>query len=97
MKHKQITVASTPNGLADAVTDNYFVLPHTEKMAFDKAIELFSKCNSIQSNYIQSQDNNLNGEFSELILDAGRSVEWADQVFGKACIFFDFTNIVCIS
>ncbi|KAJ3037772.1 JmjC domain-containing protein 7, partial [Rhizophlyctis rosea] len=80
---KEVTVAITPNGLADAIFDNHFVLPYEEQTTISA---LFDKLPTSESSdeasaqwrdgepapdgpvyYVQSQNNNLHEDFMDLL------------------------------
>ncbi|CAG0918381.1 unnamed protein product [Notodromas monacha] len=79
-----VSVAVTPNGFADAITDGCFVMPEERIMPF---AEFLSVMECPQSHpgifYVQKQCSNFTSEFSVLHEDAGVEVEWASEAFGK--------------
>ncbi|KAJ3394141.1 JmjC domain-containing protein 7 [Lobulomyces angularis] len=100
MKNTKIQLAATPNGLADGITDNFFVLPHLIYCSFNDAIEKFSNAKKDVliyddkiSYYIQSQNDNLQSDF-KLLFETGdvpKEIFWASEVFDKkpdACNFW---------
>lgn len=81
---KVVTVAVTPNGLADAVIDDYFMTPHEETMLVSAFLDiLFGKVRRDGIYYIQKQNSNLTDEFCELLMDVDPHVAWATESFGK--------------
>ncbi|KAJ3215790.1 JmjC domain-containing protein 7 [Clydaea vesicula] len=92
MKNTKIQLAATPNGLADGITDNFFVLPHLIYCSFNDAIEKFSNAKKDVliyddkiSYYIQSQNDNLQSDF-KLLFETGdvpKEIFWASEVFDK--------------
>lgn len=82
---KVISVAVTPNGLADAVTENKFILPEERKISFSKFLDVMESPHLGNQGifYIQKQNGNFTSEFSEIIEDAETEIEWATQAFGK--------------
>ncbi|KAJ3212901.1 JmjC domain-containing protein 7 [Dinochytrium kinnereticum] len=90
-----LTVAVTPNGLADAVVGDRFVLPHEASMTFS---EFASKVSTVDVDeirgwkegdvssgvhYIQTQNNNIHGEFKNLLQDVPESIAFADEAIGE--------------
>lgn len=86
---KEVVVAVTPNGYADAVAfdtethQEYFVMPEERKMKFSdfwKALEHPDKYSGVY--YLQRQNSNLTEEFPELLEDIERHIPWATEAFG---------------
>lgn len=83
--NKLITVAVTPNGLADAVYEGHFVMPHEEQMTLAEFLDILNdKTEKKGIFYIQKQNSNLTEEFSELLPDVDSHIDWASDAFGKA-------------
>ena len=82
---KEISVAVTPNGLADAVYENKFILPEERKMFFSDFLDIMESPNLGQPGifYVQKQNGNFTDEFSEIIGDAETDIKWATEAFGK--------------
>ncbi|XP_014668771.1 PREDICTED: jmjC domain-containing protein 7-like isoform X2 [Priapulus caudatus] len=81
---KELSVAVTPNGYADAVLGNNFVMPEERKMAFSHFLDIIDK--KVEANgvfYIQKQNSNLTEEFPELLGDVDADIGWATEAFGK--------------
>lgn len=83
--NKEVSVAVTPNGLADAIYESKFVLPEERKMLFSDFLDIMESPNLGRSGifYIQKQNGNFTGEFSEIISDAEADIKWATESFGK--------------
>ena len=80
---KEITVAVTPNGLADAITDGKFVLPEERVMKMNDFLDVYSSDSVKDSFYIQKQNSNMIEEFSELMVDIEFNIPWASEAFNK--------------
>lgn len=85
-----VTVAITPNGLADAVVDGKFVMPHEIELPFTQALDLFSSpppkttpSSSPLAYYIQSQNSNLTSDFKPLLStgDIPKTIAFAQDCF----------------
>ena len=82
--HKEITVAVTPDGYADAVVNDRFVMPEERTMVFSHFLDIIEKKSSEKGVfYVQKQNSNFTEEFSEIIGDASRDIPWATEAFGK--------------
>lgn len=74
----------TPNGLADAVYEDYFVLPEERKIKFEEFVDLLGNQNNKDGIfYIQQQDSNLTREFPELLCDVDPEIGWASEALGE--------------
>jgi jumonji domain-containing protein 7 len=77
----------TDDSLADSIVDGYFVEPHLQSIPFSEMLDwLLSRRNSKRQGsvrYIQSQNNNLLGDFQELQRDV-RELGWATECFGTS-------------
>ena len=82
---KEISVAVTPNGLADAVCKNKFILPEDRKMLFSDFLDIMENPNLGKPGifYVQKQNGNFTDEFSEITCDAQTDIKWATEAFGK--------------
>ncbi|KAK7098131.1 bifunctional peptidase and (3S)-lysyl hydroxylase JMJD7-like isoform X2 [Littorina saxatilis] len=81
----QVTVAVTPNGYADAVTDGYFVMPEERQMMVNQFLDIMEEPGSAQGVfYVQKQNSNLTEEFQTVMGDVETLSAWGTQVFGKA-------------
>ena len=81
---KEITVAVTPNGLADAVVDNMFVLPEERSMLMKDFLNLSKKTNFNEVYYIQKQNSNMTKEFKDLMTDIDVDIGWASEALCKS-------------
>jgi jumonji domain-containing protein 7 len=87
MKNQHVTVAITPKGNADAVVQlpsggSIFCKPHEVLEPFASAIHLIrtqetSPTHTGATRYIQSQNDNLRSEYTDLFTDIPRSIPWA--------------------
>ncbi|KAG0229189.1 JmjC domain-containing protein 7, partial [Actinomortierella wolfii] len=95
---KQITVACTPDGWADAVKDGeFFVMPCERKMTFTEFLKGMSVGQKQQQSdheptegmsekvvqYIQLQNGNLTTEYEELMQDVPDEIEFASEALGR--------------
>ncbi|XP_054469804.1 bifunctional peptidase and (3S)-lysyl hydroxylase JMJD7 [Anoplopoma fimbria] len=84
---KVISVAVTPNGLADAVNGDRFVMPEERRMSFSSMLDLIEgkPIREQQSGvfYVQKQSSNLLSELSELTDDVDSHVSWMSAALGK--------------
>ncbi|XP_057300211.1 bifunctional peptidase and (3S)-lysyl hydroxylase JMJD7-like [Hydractinia symbiolongicarpus] len=80
---KEVTVALTPTGYADAIVGECFVLPDERKMPFDEFLCLMKQKGDKEVMYLQKQNNSFLEEFAELIPDAALDIPWATEAFGK--------------
>lgn len=82
---KEISVAVTPNGLADAVYENKFILPEERRLLFSDFLDIMEFPHMGRSGifYIQKQNGNFVDEFSAIIGDAETDIKWATEAFGK--------------
>ncbi|KAH9373200.1 hypothetical protein HPB48_004945 [Haemaphysalis longicornis] len=79
-----VTVAVTPNGLADAVHGSLFVTPEERVMKFGKFLDILEGHEQSEAVfYIQKQNSNFTDEFVTLAGDVERDVAWATEAFGK--------------
>jgi len=95
---KLVTVAVTPNGLADSPVGDRFVMPEERKMKFDTFLNIieqeedegkqFSTTEQEEADkrkeifYIQKQNSNLTEEFPEFLQQVSE-LDWASKAFGK--------------
>ncbi|KAJ3186055.1 JmjC domain-containing protein 7 [Gaertneriomyces sp. JEL0708] len=92
----EITVAVTPNGLADAVTHGHFVLPYELKMRLSELLDKFKQAgdDSTMSSwkpgeasepvyYVQSQNNNMHEDFKTLLRDVPQDISFASEALGQ--------------
>jgi len=81
-----VTVAVTPNGYADAIQGNRFVMPEERRMSMGTFLDKLQSPTKDQANgvfYIQKQNSNLKDEFSSLMKDV-KPFDWAQKAFGKS-------------
>ncbi|XP_013379747.1 jmjC domain-containing protein 7 [Lingula anatina] len=81
---KTVSVAVTPNGYADAVSGNKFVMPEERQITFNKFLDILENKDTVPGIfYIQKQNSNFTEEFPELLPDAESEIEMATKAFGK--------------
>lgn len=80
----EITVAVTPNGYADAVVGDRFVMPEERTMKFAEFLDILEGKSSKEKGifYIQKQNSNFTEEFRELLSEADTDIPWATEAFG---------------
>ncbi|KAK9721492.1 hypothetical protein K7432_003373 [Basidiobolus ranarum] len=79
---EEVTVATTPNGYADAVVnEQYFVMPYETREKFSDFVEWLEKKEGIH--YIQSQNGNLKNDYKLLQEDVPEDIEWASLALDK--------------
>uniref|UniRef100_A0A8C4X0Z9 Bifunctional peptidase and (3S)-lysyl hydroxylase JMJD7 n=1 Tax=Eptatretus burgeri TaxID=7764 RepID=A0A8C4X0Z9_EPTBU len=82
--NKEVTVAVTPNGYADAVFEDHFVMPEERTMPFGRFLDIVEgKEKPHGVFYIQKQCSNLCGEFPEIAADVELEISWASEALGK--------------
>ncbi|KAG8560979.1 hypothetical protein GDO81_015204 [Engystomops pustulosus] len=91
---KAVSVAVTPNGYADAVYDNKFVMPEERTMSFADFVDIIEKkTHSPGVFYIQKQCSNLTEEFPELMGDVEDHIPWMSE----ALVHKDhYENLYCV-
>lgn len=80
-----VTVAVTPNGYADAIKGDRFVMPEEREMTVNNFLDILLGSQRASSNgvfYIQKQNSNLVDEFSSIMEDV-KPFDWAGKAFGK--------------
>ena len=89
MAKDEVTVAMTPNGLADSIVDGHFVQPYQCKTRLSEMLEWLDRpCGHVR--YLQLQNGSLNLEFQKLREDVDADgLDWAREVLGEDCL----TNI----
>ncbi|XP_047540284.1 internalin A [Vanessa atalanta] len=85
---KKMTVALTPNGLADGITENedgieYFVMPQEVNMTMSEFLDTLDAQDENIIPYIQRQNSNLTEDFSELMTDVESEIKFASEAFNK--------------
>lgn len=84
---KVISVAVTPNGYADAVYGDRFVMPEERRMTFSSLLDVIE--GKVKSNgvfYVQKQCSNLTEELPELTEDVEPHIPWMSEALG---VFLD--------
>ena len=81
LRDTKVTVALTPDGLADAPMDGFFMLPAESTMPYSRFVQMLERQSPVV--YLQKQNNSFVDEFSALAADVGR-IAWADCAFGAA-------------
>ncbi|XP_041975099.1 bifunctional peptidase and (3S)-lysyl hydroxylase Jmjd7 [Aricia agestis] len=85
---KIVTVAITPNGLADGITKDdddveYFVMPQEVDMTMSEFLDALNEKRQDLIPYIQRQNSNLTEDFKELMSDVDPDVKFASEAFDK--------------
>ncbi|KFW63763.1 Cytosolic phospholipase A2 beta, partial [Pygoscelis adeliae] len=81
---KVVSVAVTPNGYADAVFQDRFVMPEERQMPFMDFLDIVEKkVTSPNVFYVQKQCSNLTEEFPELVCDVQPDIPWMSEALGK--------------
>ena len=79
-----VTVAVTPNGLADAPQGDQFVMPEERTMKMEEFLDIIENPDTKNGVfYIQKQNGNLTEEFAELMEDVDQEIVWASEAFNK--------------
>ncbi|KAK4822275.1 hypothetical protein QYF61_012350 [Mycteria americana] len=77
---KVVSVAVTPNGYADAVFQDRFVMPEERQMPFTDFLDIVEKkVTSPSVFYVQKQCSNLTEEFPELVCDVQPDIPWMSE------------------
>ncbi|KAL4224639.1 JmjC domain-containing protein 7 [Mactra antiquata] len=80
-----VTVAVTPNGYADAITDGKFVMPEQRMMKFGEFLDIMADPSSKTGVfYVQKQNSNLTDEFVSIMGDVESDISWGSEAFGKS-------------
>ncbi|KAJ8710765.1 hypothetical protein PYW08_009280 [Mythimna loreyi] len=85
---KKVTVAVTPNGLADGITRNKdgkdcFVMPFEVDMTMKEFLDGLEQKKDSYIQYIQKQNSNLTLDFPELLPDVFGDIPFASEAFNK--------------
>ncbi|KAM3870921.1 bifunctional peptidase and (3S)-lysyl hydroxylase JMJD7 [Diretmus argenteus] len=80
---KVISVAVTPNGYADAVNGDRFVMPEERHMTFSSLLDVVEGKEKRGVFYVQKQCSNLTEELSELTADMQPHIPWMSHALGK--------------
>ncbi|CAO3659635.1 unnamed protein product [Umbelopsis ramanniana] len=84
-----VTVASTPNGLADAVTldpvsgKEYFATPYEKKMPFNDFLNIMLGEESEYPHYASLQNSSLTTEYKDLVEDVDPDIPWFTEAIGR--------------
>jgi len=82
--HAKVTVAVTPDGLADAPKGDQFVMPEERSMNMEEFLDIIEDPETANGVfYIQKQNSNLTEEFVELMVDVDEEISWASEAFNK--------------
>ncbi|XP_029349597.1 bifunctional peptidase and (3S)-lysyl hydroxylase JMJD7 isoform X1 [Echeneis naucrates] len=82
---KVISVAVTPNGYADAVDGDRFVMPEERKMSLSAVLDIIEgKVQQRGVFYVQKQSSNLLEELPELANDLEPQIPWMSTALGKS-------------
>ena len=92
-----VTVAVTPNGMADAVYKDKFVMPEERQMKFSSFLDILEKKENKQTQtvvplqeegvfYVQKQNSNLLSEFRDIIDDVETELVWASTALGMIIV-----------
>ena len=82
-----VSVAVTPNGYADAVFGDKFVMPEERKLPFSGFLDVLEEHKDKDKEtsgifYVQKQNSNFTEEFESLMSDADEHIDWATEAFG---------------
>lgn len=95
---EEVTVTVTPNGYADAVCGNRFVMPEERRMTFGSFLDVIErKYNPRGVFYVQKQNSNFTDEFQSLMSDAPADIPWASEALGEYMAFFPSFNLLYLS
>ncbi|KAJ8710111.1 hypothetical protein PYW07_009477 [Mythimna separata] len=86
--NKRVTVAVTPNGLADGITrnedgDECFVMPFEVDMTMAQFLDGLEQKKDNYIQYIQKQNSNLTVDYPELLPDVLADIPFASEAFNK--------------
>jgi len=87
---KELSIAMTPKGDADAIIDGRFVGPHYTSMTMEAFLYRLVSREGNEVLYLQSQNDNLHQELEALLEEATTDVPFATEVFGTTP---DATNV----
>lgn len=80
----RVTVAVTPNGYADAITEGKFVMPEERRMKMSNFLDIMEHPDQHSGVfYIQKQNSNFTDEFKEIIGDVEPDICWGTEAFGS--------------
>ena len=88
MPDKEVSVAVTPNGYADAIAtdkfgNEYFVQPEERTIKISEFLDELDNPKQDEIFYIQRQNSNFEMEYSELWRDVEQDLSWATESIGK--------------
>lgn len=84
-----VTVAVTPNGYADAVSEEIFVLPEQRTIKMSQFLDIIDSPSSHKGIfYIQKQNSNLTDEFETIMADVEPEIEWGSAAFSMYATLF---------
>ena len=69
--------------MADSVIEGSFTLPYDGQLPLDVLFEKLSNKYVATAHYVQSQNDNLNGEWSPLLKDLPTNFSFATNVLGE--------------
>lgn len=82
---REVTVAVTPNGYADAITDGKFVMPEQRLMKMEQFLDKLEVPEGVNGIfYVQKQNSNLTDEFLSIMGDVEEEITWGSEAFGKS-------------
>ncbi|GFR09993.1 bifunctional peptidase and [Trichonephila clavata] len=82
LHNNMCTVAVTPNGYADAILEDRFMLPEERTISFNEFLDEMNCPVHDRVLYLQKQNNCLVDEFSCLMKDVYSHVPWATEALG---------------
>ncbi|KAG8199906.1 hypothetical protein JTE90_015893 [Oedothorax gibbosus] len=80
---KTCTVAITPDGYADAVVEDMFMVAEEKSMTFNQFLDELENPQLSRVLYLQKQNNCLMDEYSCLVHDVDFHIPWATEAFGE--------------
>ena len=84
---QEVTVAVTPNGYADAVTEGKFVMPEERMMKLSQFLDILDAPQLASGVfYVQKQNSNLTDEFVSVMADVEADIKWGSEAFGMQVI-----------
>ncbi|XP_062597221.1 bifunctional peptidase and (3S)-lysyl hydroxylase Jmjd7-like [Saccostrea cucullata] len=79
-----VTVAVTPNGYADAITEGKFIMPEERRMTMSEFLDIMDSPDQYKGIfYIQKQNSNFTDEFKEIMGDVEPDIPWGTEAFGS--------------
>ena len=80
---KPVSIAITPDGLADAVVDDAFQLPEEVKMPFDQFVTKLEQRLEHEIYYLQKQNNCLREEYEDLSEDCPGEIDFVSKALNS--------------